>query len=83
MNVTDFCDSFQGYYIQHFKVFLNALSETIHVPLSKRLRFVGPGAYNLKKLQAQTGKTFLLPVIIYPNVLLASLLYVKITSVEF
>ncbi|XP_067149130.1 polyribonucleotide nucleotidyltransferase 1, mitochondrial [Apteryx mantelli] len=31
--------------------------ETIHVPLSKRLRFVGPGAYNLKKLQAQTGVT--------------------------
>uniref|UniRef100_A0A8C0F4L3 polyribonucleotide nucleotidyltransferase n=1 Tax=Bubo bubo TaxID=30461 RepID=A0A8C0F4L3_BUBBB len=31
--------------------------ETIHVPLSKRLRFVGPGAYNLKKLQAKTGVT--------------------------
>ncbi|NXW35906.1 PNPT1 nucleotidyltransferase, partial [Phaetusa simplex] len=31
--------------------------ETIHVPLSKRLRFVGPGAYNLKRLQAQTGVT--------------------------
>ncbi|XP_066851548.1 polyribonucleotide nucleotidyltransferase 1, mitochondrial [Anser cygnoides] len=31
--------------------------ETIHVPLSKRLRFMGPGAYNLKKLQAQTGVT--------------------------
>ncbi|XP_068796011.1 polyribonucleotide nucleotidyltransferase 1, mitochondrial isoform X1 [Struthio camelus] len=31
--------------------------ETIHVPLSKRLQFVGPGAYNLKKLQAQTGVT--------------------------
>ncbi|NWI28567.1 PNPT1 nucleotidyltransferase, partial [Sula dactylatra] len=31
--------------------------ETIHVPLAKRLRFVGPGAYNLKKLQAQTGVT--------------------------
>ncbi|KAF1589277.1 UNVERIFIED_CONTAM: Polyribonucleotide nucleotidyltransferase 1, mitochondrial, partial [Eudyptes robustus] len=31
--------------------------ETIHVPLSKRLRFIGPGAYNLKKLQAQTGVT--------------------------
>ncbi|NWR17507.1 PNPT1 nucleotidyltransferase, partial [Emberiza fucata] len=41
----------------HFKGFLNVLSETIHVPLSKRLRFVGPGAYNLKKLQAQTGVT--------------------------
>uniref|UniRef100_A0A8C4XK38 Polyribonucleotide nucleotidyltransferase 1, mitochondrial n=1 Tax=Falco tinnunculus TaxID=100819 RepID=A0A8C4XK38_FALTI len=32
-------------------------TETIHVPLSKRLRFIGPGAYNLKKLQAQTGVT--------------------------
>ncbi|NXE75723.1 PNPT1 nucleotidyltransferase, partial [Cochlearius cochlearius] len=31
--------------------------ESIHVPLSKRLRFIGPGAYNLKKLQAQTGVT--------------------------
>uniref|UniRef100_A0A8C2YEM4 polyribonucleotide nucleotidyltransferase n=1 Tax=Coturnix japonica TaxID=93934 RepID=A0A8C2YEM4_COTJA len=31
--------------------------ETIHVPLSKRLRFLGPGAYNLKKLQAKTGVT--------------------------
>ncbi|NXU82520.1 PNPT1 nucleotidyltransferase, partial [Xiphorhynchus elegans] len=31
--------------------------ETIHVPLSKRLRFIGPGGYNLKKLQAQTGVT--------------------------
>ncbi|OXB76129.1 UNVERIFIED_CONTAM: hypothetical protein H355_005340 [Colinus virginianus] len=41
----------------HFRVSLRALSETIHVPLSKRLRFIGPGAYNLKKLQAQTGVT--------------------------
>ncbi|NXW16803.1 PNPT1 nucleotidyltransferase, partial [Circaetus pectoralis] len=41
----------------HPFLFLNVLSETIHVPLSKRLRFVGPGAYNLKKLQAQTGVT--------------------------
>lgn len=51
---------------------MNVLSETIHVPLSKRLRFVGPGAYNLKKLQAQTGKTFSLPVMLYTHVLLGS-----------
>ncbi|XP_025057355.1 polyribonucleotide nucleotidyltransferase 1, mitochondrial isoform X2 [Alligator sinensis] len=31
--------------------------ETVHVPVSKRTRFVGPGGYNLKKLQAQTGIT--------------------------
>ncbi|XP_053567998.1 polyribonucleotide nucleotidyltransferase 1, mitochondrial, partial [Bombina bombina] len=29
--------------------------ETVQVPLSKRVRFVGPGGYNLKKLQAETG----------------------------
>ncbi|KAH0622870.1 hypothetical protein JD844_025656 [Phrynosoma platyrhinos] len=33
------------------------LSETVEVPLSKRARFVGPGGYNLKKLQAETGVT--------------------------
>nr|XP_033793940.1 polyribonucleotide nucleotidyltransferase 1, mitochondrial isoform X2 [Geotrypetes seraphini] len=31
--------------------------ETVQVPLSKRVRFVGPGGYNLKKLQAETGVT--------------------------
>ncbi|NXJ13030.1 PNPT1 nucleotidyltransferase, partial [Odontophorus gujanensis] len=31
--------------------------ETVRVPLSKRLRLVGPEASNLKKLQAQTGVT--------------------------
>ncbi|XP_075059947.1 polyribonucleotide nucleotidyltransferase 1, mitochondrial [Mixophyes fleayi] len=31
--------------------------ESIKVPLSKRARFVGPGGYNLKKLQAETGVT--------------------------
>uniref|UniRef100_A0A8D0GXF6 polyribonucleotide nucleotidyltransferase n=1 Tax=Sphenodon punctatus TaxID=8508 RepID=A0A8D0GXF6_SPHPU len=31
--------------------------ETIQVPLSKRVRFVGPGGYHLKKLQAETGVT--------------------------
>ncbi|XP_069810335.1 polyribonucleotide nucleotidyltransferase 1, mitochondrial isoform X2 [Dendropsophus ebraccatus] len=33
------------------------LIETVQVPLSKRSRFVGPGGYNLKKLQAETGVT--------------------------
>ncbi|XP_030052070.1 polyribonucleotide nucleotidyltransferase 1, mitochondrial [Microcaecilia unicolor] len=31
--------------------------ETVQVPLSKRMRFVGPGGLNLKKLQAETGVT--------------------------
>uniref|UniRef100_A0A667FWD7 Polyribonucleotide nucleotidyltransferase 1, mitochondrial n=1 Tax=Lynx canadensis TaxID=61383 RepID=A0A667FWD7_LYNCA len=31
--------------------------ETIQVPLSKRAKFVGPGGYHLKKLQAETGVT--------------------------
>ncbi|XP_019372212.1 PREDICTED: polyribonucleotide nucleotidyltransferase 1, mitochondrial isoform X1 [Gavialis gangeticus] len=31
--------------------------ETVHVPVSKRSRFVGPAGYNLKKLQAETGIT--------------------------
>ncbi|XP_069464158.1 polyribonucleotide nucleotidyltransferase 1, mitochondrial [Ambystoma mexicanum] len=31
--------------------------ETVQVPLSKRVRFVGPGGYNLKRLQAETGVT--------------------------
>ncbi|KAJ7341291.1 hypothetical protein JRQ81_005215 [Phrynocephalus forsythii] len=33
------------------------LVEVVQVPLSKRARFVGPGGYNLKKLQAETGVT--------------------------
>uniref|UniRef100_A0A6J0UTY1 polyribonucleotide nucleotidyltransferase n=1 Tax=Pogona vitticeps TaxID=103695 RepID=A0A6J0UTY1_9SAUR len=33
------------------------LVETVQVPLSKRARFMGPGGYNLKKLQAETGVT--------------------------
>ncbi|XP_034283139.1 polyribonucleotide nucleotidyltransferase 1, mitochondrial [Pantherophis guttatus] len=33
------------------------LTETIQVPLTKRARFLGPGGYNLKKLQAETGVT--------------------------
>lgn len=31
--------------------------ENVRVPVSKRARFVGPGGYNLRKLQAQTGAT--------------------------
>ncbi|XP_036876337.2 polyribonucleotide nucleotidyltransferase 1, mitochondrial isoform X2 [Manis javanica] len=31
--------------------------ETVQVPLSKRAKFVGPGGYHLKKLQAETGVT--------------------------
>uniref|UniRef100_A0A3Q2CRM7 Polyribonucleotide nucleotidyltransferase 1, mitochondrial n=1 Tax=Cyprinodon variegatus TaxID=28743 RepID=A0A3Q2CRM7_CYPVA len=31
--------------------------ENVRVPVSKRARFVGPGGYNLRKLQAQTGVT--------------------------
>lgn len=31
--------------------------ETVKVPLSKRAKFVGPGGYHLKKLQAETGVT--------------------------
>ncbi|MEJ1274309.1 polyribonucleotide nucleotidyltransferase 1 [Cricetulus griseus] len=31
--------------------------ETVKVPLSKRAKFVGPGGYHLKKLQADTGVT--------------------------
>ncbi|XP_074532626.1 polyribonucleotide nucleotidyltransferase 1, mitochondrial [Halichoeres trimaculatus] len=33
------------------------LVENVRVPVSKRARFVGPGGYNLRKLQAQTGVT--------------------------
>ncbi|KAL2083253.1 hypothetical protein ACEWY4_021026 [Coilia grayii] len=31
--------------------------ENVRVPLSKRARFVGPGGYNLRRIQAQTGVT--------------------------
>ncbi|XP_059215709.1 polyribonucleotide nucleotidyltransferase 1, mitochondrial [Centropristis striata] len=31
--------------------------ENVRVPVSKRTRFVGPGGYNLRKLQAETGVT--------------------------
>ncbi|KAI4812306.1 hypothetical protein KUCAC02_023705 [Chaenocephalus aceratus] len=31
--------------------------EQVRVPVSKRAHFVGPGGYNLRKLQAQTGVT--------------------------
>ncbi|KAI1886399.1 hypothetical protein AGOR_G00213620 [Albula goreensis] len=31
--------------------------ETVRVPVSRRARFVGPGGYNLRRLQAHTGVT--------------------------
>ncbi|EHB05732.1 Polyribonucleotide nucleotidyltransferase 1, mitochondrial [Heterocephalus glaber] len=31
--------------------------ETVEIPLSKRAKFVGPGGYHLKRLQAETGVT--------------------------
>ncbi|XP_051936129.1 polyribonucleotide nucleotidyltransferase 1, mitochondrial isoform X2 [Hippocampus zosterae] len=31
--------------------------ENVRVPVSRRARFVGPGGYNLRRLQAQTGVT--------------------------
>lgn len=57
--ITAFLSS--GLYL--FKNFLTDLqkclcnSENVRVPVSKRARFVGPGGYNLRKLQAQTGNT--------------------------
>lgn len=30
-------------------------SENVRVPVSKRALFLGPGGYNLRRLQAQTG----------------------------
>ncbi|KAK5854260.1 hypothetical protein PBY51_015345 [Eleginops maclovinus] len=33
------------------------LVENVRVPVSKRAHFVGPGGYNLRRLQAQTGVT--------------------------
>lgn len=38
-----------------FRVFLFPFSENVRVPVSRRARFVGPGGYNLRRLQAQTG----------------------------
>uniref|UniRef100_A0AAZ3SE43 Polyribonucleotide nucleotidyltransferase 1, mitochondrial n=1 Tax=Oncorhynchus tshawytscha TaxID=74940 RepID=A0AAZ3SE43_ONCTS len=32
-------------------------TENVRVPVSRRARFVGPGGYNLRRLQAQTGVT--------------------------
>ncbi|KAL4640823.1 polyribonucleotide nucleotidyltransferase 1, mitochondrial [Arapaima gigas] len=31
--------------------------ETVRVPISRRARFIGPGGYNLRKLQVETGVT--------------------------
>ncbi|KAM9364268.1 polyribonucleotide nucleotidyltransferase 1, mitochondrial [Pholidichthys leucotaenia] len=33
------------------------VTENVQVPVSRRARFVGPGGYNLRRLQAQTGVT--------------------------
>ncbi|TNN63719.1 Polyribonucleotide nucleotidyltransferase 1, mitochondrial [Liparis tanakae] len=42
------------------KVVMEAIqqgTENVRVPVSRRARFVGPGGYNLRRLQAQTGVT--------------------------
>lgn len=44
---------FLKYFKQTCKIFFH--SENVRVPVSKRARFVGPGGYNLRRLQAQTG----------------------------
>lgn len=36
--------------------FSASLTENVRVPVSKRARFVGPGGYNLRRLQAKTGE---------------------------
>lgn len=43
-------------YLNYLCCYLYYISETVQVPLSKRAKFVGPGGYHLKKLQAETGK---------------------------
>ena len=43
--------------VNYFYFCLCYISETVQVPLSKRAKFVGPGGYHLKKLQAETGKS--------------------------
>lgn len=43
-------------YLSYLYFYVYYISETVQVPLSKRAKFVGPGGYNLKKLQAETGK---------------------------
>lgn len=43
--------------MNYFYFCLCYISETVQVPLSKRAKFVGPGGYHLKKLQAETGKS--------------------------
>uniref|UniRef100_A0A663MYL0 polyribonucleotide nucleotidyltransferase n=1 Tax=Athene cunicularia TaxID=194338 RepID=A0A663MYL0_ATHCN len=55
--LTDILVNFFKDILFHIDLTYGPVVETIHVPLSKRLRFVGPGAYNLKKLQAKTGVT--------------------------
>ena len=31
-------------------------SDTFEVPIAQRSRFVGPGGYNIKQIQAETGR---------------------------
>lgn len=38
----------------------NISLENVRVPVSRRARFVGPGGYNLRRLQAQTGNNKLM-----------------------
>ena len=60
------------YIYTHIYIYLNNLyfclyyiSETVQVPLSKRAKFIGPGGYHLKKLQAETGKSCMMFGIFY------------------
>lgn len=43
------------YPVLSFKELLTYFVENVRVPVSKRARFVGPGGYNLRRIQAQTG----------------------------
>ncbi|ELW47880.1 Polyribonucleotide nucleotidyltransferase 1, mitochondrial [Tupaia chinensis] len=43
--------------IEDYRLLTDILAKTVQVPLSKRAKFIGPGGYNLKKLQAETGVT--------------------------
>lgn len=51
--------------VNYFYFCLCCVSETVQVPLSKRAKFVGPGGYHLKKLQAETGKSCMMFGIFY------------------
>lgn len=58
--MTRTCFRFTYIYIYlNYLYFYLYISETVQVPLSKRGKFVGPGGYYLKKLQAETGKRWM------------------------